>query len=262
MENKNGLIYDCSLKDLQLVLKELNEPVYRANQVWEGLYKHNYSKIENFSNIPGTLRNKLGELFSFSNLTLVESLVSKDQKTHKNLFELPDGNRIETVLMAYDKRNSVCISTQAGCAMDCIFCATGQLGFNRNLTSGEIIEQVLFFARELKNDGQRLTNIVVMGMGEPFINYEATIQAIDRLNDPTGFNFGERRFTISTVGIIPMIDKFAAEKRQINLAVSLHAANNELRSKLIPTNKRYPLDDLIQSCINYTNITKRRITFE
>jgi 23S rRNA (adenine2503-C2)-methyltransferase len=146
--------------------------------------------------------------------------------------------------------------------MGCVFCATGQMGFMRNLTAGEIIEQVLFFARDLKGQFEKLTNIVFMGMGEPFHNYEQTMKAIDILNHPGGFNFGSRRFTVSTVGVIPGIKRFTEEKRQVNLAVSLHAATNELRSSLLPINKKYPLEDLLGACLDYVKVTKRRISFE
>ncbi len=148
--------------------------------------------------------------------------------------------------MYYDERHTLCISSQAGCAMGCVFCATGQMGFRRNLSSGEIVEQVLYYARLLKQEDRVVTNIVVMGMGEPFHNYEAVLTAIQRLNNPEGFNLGMRHFTISTVGLVPMIQRFAAEKHQINLAVSLHAANDELRSSMMPVNKKYPIADLIQ----------------
>ena len=164
--------------------------------------------------------------------------------------------------MRYSQRRSLCISTQAGCAMGCVFCATGQMGFRRNLSSGEIVEQVLFYARQLKEMGEQVTNVVIMGMGEPFHNYEATMQAIDRLNDPTGFNFGARRFTISTVGLVPAIRRFASEGRQVNLAISLHAADDELRSSLLPVNRKYPLAELLAACQEYVETTHRRITFE
>jgi 23S rRNA (adenine2503-C2)-methyltransferase len=146
--------------------------------------------------------------------------------------------------------------------MGCVFCATGQMGFKRHLSSGEIVEQVLFYARTLKQQGKRVTNVVLMGMGEPFHNYEASIAAIDRLNHPQGYNLGERRFTISTVGLVPLIKRFASEKRQINLAISLHAATDEERSNLLPVNKRYPIADLIQACKDYVEHTGRRVTFE
>jgi 23S rRNA (adenine2503-C2)-methyltransferase len=146
--------------------------------------------------------------------------------------------------------------------MGCVFCATGQMGFKRHLSTGEIVAQVMFYARKLRDQGEVLTNIVVMGMGEPFHNYDNTMGAIDRLNDPEGFNFGARRFTISSVGLIPAIKRFTAEKRQINLAISLHAANDDLRSSMLPVNKRYPIDELLECCKEYTTITGRRITFE
>ena len=146
--------------------------------------------------------------------------------------------------------------------MGCVFCATGQMGFLRNLTSGEIVEQVLFYARQLGEAGDHVTNIVVMGMGEPFHNYDATMSAINRLGDPDGFNLGARRFTISTVGLVPAIRRFTAERRQINLAISLHAADDELRSSLLPINRRYPLEELFAACQEYITATNRRITFE
>jgi 23S rRNA (adenine2503-C2)-methyltransferase len=208
------------------------------------------------------LRQKLAETFRFTALTPARKLVSSDNQTIKTLFSLPDSRAIEAVLMYYEERQTLCISTQAGCAMDCVFCATGQMGFKRNLSAGEIVEQVLYYARLLKQEDKVVTNIVVMGMGEPFMNYEATLSAVDRLNDSTGFNLGARRFTISTSGLIPKIQRFASEKRQVNLAVSLHAANDELRTSMMPVNRKYPIADLIQACRDYVDQTGRRITFE
>jgi 23S rRNA (adenine2503-C2)-methyltransferase len=187
---------------------------------------------------------------------------SSDKQTRKILFQLPDKQQVEAVLMGYRQRRTICISTQAGCAMGCVFCATGQMGFQRHLSAGEIVEQVLWFARELKAQDDHLTNIVVMGMVEPFHNYDATMEAVERLNDPNGFNFGARRITISTVGLIPMIERFAAEKRQVNLAISLHAATNPLRTELLPINKKYPLEALFAAARAYYAATKRRVTFE
>jgi 23S rRNA (adenine2503-C2)-methyltransferase len=169
---------------------------------------------------------------------------------------------VECVLMCYARRRTLCISTQAGCAMGCVFCATGQMGFRRNLSSGEIIEQVLYYARQLQMIGEHVTNIVIMGMGEPFHNYDASMAAIDRLENAEGFGFGARRFTISTVGLVPAIRRFTAERRQVNLAISLHAAEDNLRSSLLPINRRYPLDDLFAACIDYVNTTHRRLSFE
>ena len=207
-------------------------------------------------------RKLLSELFSFSNLDTKASVRSQDDHTEKILFKLPDENAIETVIMNYDDRHTACISSQVGCGFGCVFCATGQMGLQRNLSKGEVVEQVVQAARMLRRGGQKLTNIVVMGMGEPFQNYEAVMGAVDILNDPDGFNFGARRFTISTVGLVPGIEKFSQERRQVNLAVSLHAATDDLRDRLLPINKKYPLEKLIPTCRRYVHETGRRITFE
>jgi 23S rRNA (adenine2503-C2)-methyltransferase len=260
-ENK-PLIYDLELADIEKLLTEWGEPSYRAIQVWRGLYQHLRPSPHDFPNLPKSLHTRLGESFSFSNLSPVTSLRSTDGETVKTLFRLPDGQAIEAVLMRYARRRTLCISSQAGCGMGCVFCATGQMGFRRNLTSGEIVEQVLYYARSLQERNERVTNVVVMGMGEPFQNYEATLAAIDRLNHPEGFNLGARRFTISTVGLPPLIHRFAEEVRQINLAVSLHAADDELRSSMLPINRKYPLDVLLSACREYVEKTHRRITFE
>jgi 23S rRNA (adenine2503-C2)-methyltransferase len=214
------------------------------------------------TDLPKALRQRLSAELQFSTLTPVIDLHSTDGTTNKLLFQLADGHRIESVLMEYSRRHTACISTQAGCAMGCVFCATGQMGFDRHLSVGEIVEQVLWFARNLQKKDDSLSNVVVMGMGEPFHNYEATLAAVDRLTDPAGFNFGARRITLSTVGLAPMIERFAAEKRQVNLAVSLHAATDELRNELLPVNKKYPLAVLLAACREYVAKTGRRITFE
>ncbi|MGD8458135.1 MAG: 23S rRNA (adenine(2503)-C(2))-methyltransferase RlmN [Anaerolineales bacterium] len=255
-------IYDFSYKELKVLLDGWGEPSFRITQIWEGLYSHLWNRPEEFPNIPKTLQSKFANEFSLSHLTPQKELVSADGYTNKTLLGLPDGTAVEAVLMEYDKRRTLCISTQVGCAVGCRFCATGQMGFQKNLTSGEIIEQVLFYARSLRKMGEKVTNIVYMGMGEPFLNYEATLESIKRLNHPEGFNLGARRFTISTVGIIPQIEKFTQEKSQINLAISLHAADNKLRSSLIPINEQYPIEDLMEVCQAYINHTGRRVTFE
>ena len=279
------LIYDLNKDQLTNLLKEWNEPTYRAKQIWQGLYQHLYASPDEFSNLPSSLRNKLAQEFTFAPFTVKTYLDSSDGFTRKTLFELPDGNLIEAVLMRYGdpadspsppsplpkgegrrgegkNRRTLCISTQAGCAMGCVFCATGQMGFKRHLSSGEIIAQVLYYARMLKDVNESVTNIVLMGMGEPFHNYDNTMVAIDRLNDPDGFNFGARRFTISTVGLVTQIRRFADEKRQVNLAISLHAADDEERLAIMPVNKRYKIDDVIEACRYYVAQTGRRVTFE
>jgi 23S rRNA (adenine2503-C2)-methyltransferase len=256
------LIYDLELNQLEAIFEEWGEAKYRARQVWQGLYQNLWTLPEEFSPLPQPFRQKLAETFRFSGLSPVDYVESKDGETRKTLFKLPSGFAIEAVLMRYAKRRTLCISSQAGCAMGCVFCATGQMGFKKNLTSGEIVEQVLYYARQLKEIGDVVTNVVVMGMGEPFHNYDATMSAINRLNDPKGYNFGARRFTISTVGLIPAIQRFTQEKSQINLAISLHAADDELRSTLLPINQKYPLNELIKACLEYVEITHRRLTFE
>ena len=270
------LIYDLELSDLKNLLTDQGEPSYRADQIWGGLYKHFWNRPEEFTTLPKTLREQLGGRLRFEALKPVSYLDSSDAQTRKTLFQLPDNRVIEAVLMKYGdpasfpspsergekQRRTLCISSQAGCAMGCVFCATGQMGFKRNLSSGEIVAQVLYYARTLHEIGERVTNVVLMGMGEPFHNYENTLAAIDRLNDPEGYNFGARRFTISTVGLVPMIRRFADEKRQVNLAISLHAADDEERSAIMPANRKYPLSELLEACHYYVAQTGRRVTFE
>lgn len=256
------LIYDLDLDDLKDRLQQIGEPSFRAAQIWEGLYKHFWQDPDEFTSLPRSLRTRLPDLFRFGGLTAVKSMKSSDGETLKLLFHLDDDRPIEIVRMRYMRRRTLCISTQSGCAMGCTFCATGQMGFRRHLTSGEIVAQVIYFARLLSQTGEKITNVVLMGMGEPFHNYDNTMAAIDRLNDPTGFGLGARRFTISTVGLVPVIRRFAGEKRQVNLAVSLHAAGDDLRGTMLPVNKRYPIQDLMEACVDYIEKTGRRLTFE
>jgi len=259
-EKKN--FFDLDLADLEQEFAVWGEPRYRATQVWDGLYKHLKIDFESIPNIPRDLRERLTANYSLQNLLAEVNLASSDQQTSKTLFRMGDGNAIETVLMRYKDRRTLCISSQSGCALGCVFCATGQMGLKRNLSCGEIVEQVLVFERSLRQENLGLTNIVVMGMGEPFHNYDQTLEAIERLNHPAGLNLGARRFTISTVGLVPQIRRFSKEKMQINLAVSLHAADDELRTSILPINKKYPLNDLFDACREYVENTKRRITFE
>lgn len=254
--------FDLTFDQLRAQLAEWGTPAYRARQVWQAVYRDLAPSLEAISTLPKPLRQQLAAAFAFGTLTPTTELRSSDGQTRKQLFHLPDGRAIEAVLMGYAQRRTTCISTQAGCAMGCVFCATGQMGFKRHLTAGEIVQQVLWFARTLKAQDDRLTNVVVMGMGEPFHNYEATLRAVDVLTDPEGFNFGARRITISTVGLVPMIDRFAEEKRQVNLAISLHAATDDLRGELLPINKRYPVAEVFQAARRYYAATHRRVTFE
>lgn len=260
-------LFDLTLEELTDIITSFGEPKFRAKQVYEQIYKKLAGSFDEMTDLPKKLREKLNDTIEFSRLTTHTSLLSSDGHTRKILFDLPGKtpaitNQVETVLMGYHTRRTACISTQAGCALGCTFCATGQGGLQRNISSGEIVEQVLFYDRELNKKDEKLTNLVFMGMGEPFANYNEVMKAVDTLTNPNGFNFGARRITISTVGLVPMIEKFADENRQVNLAVSLHAATDELRETMLPVNKRYDIKELMQACRYYINKTNRRISFE
>jgi 23S rRNA (adenine2503-C2)-methyltransferase len=255
-------LYDLSYDDLTGLLSDLGEPTFRARQVWNWLYRHLAGSVDEMSNLPLSLREKLAAQTTLGTAEIAGEQHSSDDQTQKLLFRLPDGQYIETVLMRYEKRRTLCISTQAGCAMGCVFCATGQMGFFRNLSVGEIVTQVIHFARELAQTDEHVTNVVMMGMGEPLHNYEATLTAVDRLTDNEGFNLGARKITISTVGLVPAMRRYADEQRQTPLAVSLHAATDEERDKLIPVNRKWPVAELIAACHYYIEKTGRRLTFE
>lgn len=253
-------LYDLSFDDLSNYVVELGDKKFRAKQLWNWMYNHRVDNFDAMQNLPKTLIEKLKDNATLGTLTLVAQENSNDG-TEKRLYKLHDGQLIESVLMPYeDDRRTACISSQAGCAMGCVFCATGQMGYSRNLTSTEIFEQAMRFARELEADGDRLSNIVLMGMGEPFHNYDATMTAVRRLMDDLGI--GQRHITISTVGLVPQIRRFADEGLQVKLAVSLHKADNTERSELMPVNRRWNIEELIEACRYYTQQTNRRITFE
>jgi 23S rRNA (adenine2503-C2)-methyltransferase len=262
MTERNINLYDLTLPELTALLADWGQPVFRARQVWEWLYRHYAADFAAMTNLPAGLRERLAAETTLSVGEIVLQQHSSDGQTVKILFRLPDGQFIETVLMRYEKRRTLCISTQAGCAMGCVFCATGQMGFMRHLNVAEIVAQVIHFARELAGEGQRVTNVVMMGMGEPLHNYDNTLTAVDRLTDPVGFNLGARKITISTVGLIPAIRRYADEQRQTPLAVSLHAATDEERGRLLPVNRRWPLAELMDACRYYIEMTGRRMTFE
>lgn len=261
-EVRTPLLTDLTREALRAALAEMGQPAYRGDQVWGWLYASLASDVDAMTTLPAALRAALAQRFVFPALWPVADVRSADRRTWKVLFELADGETIESVLMRYEKRDTACVSTQAGCAVGCSFCATGQSGFRRHLSAGEIVEQALFFARDLLAGKERLTNVVFMGMGEPLLNYEATWQAIAMLNDPRGFNLGARHMTLSTSGVVPGIDRMAAEPLQVGLSVSLHAADDALRDELVPINRRYPLDVLLSACRRYVTRTRRRITFE
>jgi 23S rRNA (adenine2503-C2)-methyltransferase len=248
-------------RKIEEILKE--EPAFRLKQVKKAVFSDLIESWDKATTLSKDLRQKLTEAYPIPELKLDKILSSQDGETSKAVFFLSDGLKIESVLMEHqDGRRTVCISSQAGCAMNCEFCATGQQGFKRNLTVFEIIGQVMFFARYLKNKKEKITNIVVMGMGEPFLNYENVLEAVRMLNDKDGFNLGARHISISTCGIIEGIEKLAKDPLQINLAVSLHAPNDELRLKLMPIDKTYPLEKVLAAVDDYIKKTKRRVMFE
>ena len=277
-------LLDCSPQELTDVVNALpasqkrangkaaGVPAYRIRQIEEWIYKKYARSFEEMTNLPQAMRAGLAATTTLTPLKPVTQRVSKAGDTQKVLFQMPDGEKVEAVLMLYDRRRTLCISSQAGCAMACSFCATARGGLRRNLTAGEIVAQVLFFARYLLDADERpkmrvkrpttVTNIVLMGMGEPMHNYENVWTALRRLTADDGFGLGARHITLSTVGLIPMIDRMADEGLQVNLAVSLHAPNNDLRSKLVPPSRRYPVDDLLASVRRYITKTNRRVTFE
>ncbi|MEY4392026.1 MAG: ribosomal large subunit methyltransferase [Actinomycetota bacterium] len=234
-------------------------PAYRVEQVWNGLYS-SYLPVAEIGTLPADLRRRLDETHPAALREATRS-VTDDGRTVKYLWHLADGGHpIETVLMYYETRATVCVSTQAGCAMACGFCATGQAGFTRHLTAGEIVEQVVRCAREAKARDRRVDNIVFMGMGEPLANEEAVRISAERIHDDIGIS--ARHLTVSTVGIVPGIAKLSTWRLPVNLAVSLHAARNDLRDSLVPVNRRYPLEMLMEACRDYLAARNRRVTFE
>ncbi len=298
-------VFDLTPDKLTALLAEWGEPAYRARQLLHWVYKELAADFSQMTNLPSALRQKLNERLRIGSAELVAQRVSSDGWTRKALLKMRDGSTVEAVLMLYYDRATVCISSQVGCALGCNFCATGQMGFIRNLTAGEIVEQVVWFNRWLREhphrptperrrgasyEGRRqkaegsdagasetdwhttstqsvaeikaITNVVFMGMGEPLVNYINLWRAIRTLNSPQCVGLGARRLTVSTVGVVPRIRQFAKEDIPVNLAVSLHASNDELRGSMMPINHRYPVADLIAACREYTEVTRRRISFE
>ena len=252
-------IKNLSLEELENVLTDWGELPFHAKQIFSWVYEKGAIDFEKMSDLPAGLRRRLKDNFYLFSLNLVKKIKSKDG-TEKFLFELSDRNYIETVVIPTEKRVTVCISTQVGCKFACAFCASGLFGFKRNLTCAEIIEQILY----LKNNcpARRLTHLVFMGIGEPLDNYDNVIRAIRIINSKYSFNIGARRITISTCGIIPGIKRLSEEGLQIELSLSLHAADDKTRSQIIPINKRYPLNELIKTCREYIKKTNRQLTFE
>src|SRR5579863_5557728 len=270
-------ILALTLPQLQQWLVERGEAAFRAKQIYNWLYQKRVTDFSQMANVPQALRQCLTEEASIGPAIVRSELHSKDDRTRKILLELADGKLIESVLMLYPPlgesraRATVCVSTQAGCAFGCTFCATGQMGFDRHLSAGEIVAQVLHFARELKArpwvapDGQvvdRVSNLVFMGMGEPMHNYDNTLQAVRILNMREGLQIGARHMTISTVGVVPGILRLAEEPLQVNLAISLHAPNNEMRLTTMPVTRKYPIETVMDAVQQYLARTNRQVTFE
>jgi 23S rRNA (adenine2503-C2)-methyltransferase len=262
MPREKPNLLDLDHSQLESLLESVGQPRYRADQIWQWLYKQLATEIQDMTSLPKALRAKLEEVAVLHTPRVLTTQESLTAETRKDLLEMRDGEQVEVVLMRYIERRTVCVSTQVGCAIGCQFCATGQMGFQRNLSSGEIVAQVLHFERTLRAQGRRVTNIVFMGMGEPLLNYDNTLAAITRLMDPAGLQIGQRRMTLSTAGISTAIRRFSKEKLQVNLAVSLHAATDELRSELMPVDRRHDLDALLAAVQEYINRTNRQVTFE
>lgn len=251
-------IKNFTLEELEKEMESLSEPPYRAGQVFSWLYQRGASDFGQLTDIPQKLREKLSDSYFISRLELVEVLESKD-KTQKFLFKLADENFIETVLIPSGQRKTVCLSTQVGCKYRCSFCASGLNGFKRNLFPAEMTGQILYLLHTVK---QSLTNFVFMGMGEPLDNFENLSRTIAIMNSPEGLGIATRRITVSTGGVIPGIEHLKNLGLQVNLSVSLHAVNDSLRNKLMPINKKYPLQKLIRACQDYVESTGRMITLE
>ncbi len=251
-------------EDLKEFFAAEGHPPFRADQLLRDVCKRGVSDYSEMTNLPASLREVLEEKMPVLFLEEKEVSLAPDGSVRKVLLRCKkDGKKIEAVLMRFqDGRRTVCVSSQVGCAMGCKFCATGKMGFKRNLTYEEIADQVLFFVLDLKDYGEEITNVVFMGMGEPFNNYENVMRAVRHLNDPRALSLGARNMTLSTAGIVPGILKLADEGLQVNLAISLHSPVQKLREKLMPIAKKYPLDELMDAVSEYTRKTHRRVSYE
>lgn len=259
MINGKKNVYNLELSELEGLFDTWKEPLYRPRQVMSWLYQQRVSSWAEMTNLPLSLRERLGQSLSIESPVIVNKKVSSIDGTTRYQLQLSDGNYVECVYLPQERWNTVCLSTQVGCPLKCPFCATGKGGFIRNLTAGEIVEQVMKIAED---NCARVDHAVLMGMGEPLLNYDETVKAIRLMNSRWGMNIGMRHLTLSTVGVVPGIRDLSKFKWQINLAISLHAATNELRNQLVPINRQYPLEMLFDACREYIKQTGRRITFE
>lgn len=246
---------NMTLKELEIFFENIGEKKFRAKQVYKWIYS-GVTSFEDMTDLSKQLREKLAEVAEVGCLKMVKNENSEADHTKKFLFELVDGNSIETVFMKYKFGNSICVSSQAGCRMGCTFCASGIGGLKRNLTAGEMVDQILSVERFV---GEKITNVVVMGTGEPFDNYHNLSQFIELINAKDGLNLGMRNITVSTCGIVPMIGQFGRDFPQVNLAISLHAPNDDIRKRTMPINKTYPMDVLLNACRIHVEKTGRRI---
>ena len=251
-------IKNYTLEELKEIFLSLDEKPFRAEQVFKWLHDDNIDSFDEMTNISIKLREKINEKFSLKRFKIIKKLESKDG-TKKYLFDVLDGNAIETVLMKYKYGFTICVSSQIGCKMGCKFCASTGIPFVRNLEAGEIVEQILAVQKE---ENIKISNVVFMGIGEPLDNYDNVIKAIKIINHPKGLNIGTRHISVSTSGIVPNIYKLAEEKIQCTLSVSLHSSDNNKRSEMMPVNKVYSIEELIKACKDYIKITNRRISFE
>lgn len=254
-------IYDLTFDELHVWVMANGQKSYRTKQIYQWLYQKRATAFEAMTDLSKELIGLLNEHFHLNPLQMVKRQESSDG-TIKCLFKLTDGSLVETVLMIYDYGNSVCVTSQVGCNMGCTFCASGLIKKSRDLSSGEIVAQVMAIQRELDAKGQRVSHVVVMGAGEPFDNYPNVMRFLRTINHDHGLAIGARHLTVSTCGIVPRIQDFANERTQFNLAISLHAPNDELRSKLMPINRAYPLSELMAALRTYSEQNNRRLTFE
>ena len=251
-------IKDYNLEELKEELKGIGEKPFRAEQIFKWLYQDKVKSFDDMTNLSLELREKLKENYTICNFKILKKQESSDG-TQKYLFDVLDGNAIETVLMSYHHGYSICVSSQIGCKMGCKFCASTGIKFVRSLTSGEIVEQILAVEQD---ENIRISNIVFMGIGEPLDNFDNVINAVKIINNPKGLNIGARHISISTSGLVPMIYKLAEQNTQCTLSISLHATTNEKRSSMMPVNNAYNIEELIQACKDYIKVTNRRISFE